>query len=114
MQHQSRLVQQLKQSRRLLFCARQVHVMHIRQLNHQIPANVAHLCHWGIIPVTASPVLISLAPQKVLNDPRNQGAPLILAHPSNTLHNLRYIMCRVIIFFLTVIGCLDLMAHLSY
>lgn len=111
MQHQSRLVQQLKQSHHLLFCAHQVHVMHIRQLNHQIPASVAHLYHWGIIPVTASPVLISLAPQKVLNDPRNQGAPLILAHPSNTLRNLRYIMYRVIFF---CDSCLDLMAHLSY
>ena len=95
MQHQSRLVQQLKQNHRLLFFVHQVRVMHTHQLNHQIPASVAHLCHWGIILVIASPVLTLLDPQKVLNDPRNQVVPPILGHPFNTLRKLRYIIHRV-------------------
>jgi len=95
-QHQSHLVQQLKQNHHQLFCALQVHAMHTHQWNHQIPASVAPLCHWGIIQVTASPVLISLALPRVLSDPRNQGAPLILFHHFSILSNHRYMHCSCV------------------
>jgi hypothetical protein len=66
--------------------------MRIHQWNPQTPANGAHLYHWGIIQVIASPVLISLAQPKVLNDPRSLGAPVILSHLLNTHSNHRYVI----------------------